>query len=77
VANQVSIEWNGDDVAHLSQWFFDSGGVVSEGDLLCELTQEKAAVEVRAPVGGVLTILVGKPDSEIPPGTVLAVIAEA
>lgn len=49
--------WEGGDEAALTNWFFDDGDTVNEGDLLCEVTVVKAAVEVRAPASGRLRIL--------------------
>ena len=49
--------WAGGEEAALTNWFFDDGDDVSEGDLLCEVTVVKAAVEIRAPASGRLRIL--------------------
>ena len=45
--------WEGDDEAALTNWFFDDGAAVAEGDLIAEVMVSKAAVEIRAPVGGI------------------------
>ena len=50
--------WEGDDEAALTNWFFDDGAAVAEGDLIAEVMVSKAAIEIRAPVGGRLTIRV-------------------
>jgi pyruvate/2-oxoglutarate dehydrogenase complex dihydrolipoamide acyltransferase (E2) component len=66
--------WDGVDEAALTNWFFDDGDRVSEGDLICEITVVKAAVEVRAPASGVLKILVPA-DAVVSKGERLAEIA--
>ena len=73
--NTVKIVWEGDDESLLSQWFFEDGADVEKGDVLCELMQEKVAVEVEAPVSGKLNIIISEPDSEIAPGTLIGEIS--
>ena len=38
----------------VSNWFVRPGSAVDAGDVLCEVQVEKVAVEVAAPVGGVV-----------------------
>ena len=71
----IRIVWEGDDESLLSQWFFEDGSDVEKGDVLCELMQEKVAVEVEAPVSGKLNIIISEPDSEIAPGTLIGEIS--
>lgn len=71
----IRIVWEGDDESLLSQWFFEDGADVEKGDVLCELMQEKVAVEVEAPVSGKLNIIISEPDSEITPGTLIGEIS--
>ena len=54
--NTTKLVWEGDGGSLLSQWFFEDGDDVEKGDLLCELMQEKVAVEVEAPVSGKLLL---------------------
>lgn len=72
VSGTVDVIWQGEDVAVLSQWFFDDGDMVAQGDVICELMQEKTVLEVDAPVTGKLSILTPTPDTEIHPQTILA-----
>ncbi len=50
--------WEGTDEATVTNWFFEEGASVTEGDLIAEVMVVKAAVEVRAPASGRLTIAV-------------------
>ena len=65
--------WDGTDEAALTNWFFEDGAVVSQGDLICEITVVKAALEVRAPTAGRLRILIPA-DTVIGKSATLAVI---
>jgi pyruvate/2-oxoglutarate dehydrogenase complex dihydrolipoamide acyltransferase (E2) component len=65
--------WDGTDEAAVTNWFFDDGALVSEGDLICEITVVKAALEVRAPTAGRLKILIPA-DRVIGKGATLAEI---
>ena len=65
--------WEGDDEAALTNWFFDDGAAVAEGDLIAEVMVSKAAVEIRAPVAGRLKILVAT-DTVVAKGDTLAEI---
>lgn len=67
------ILWEGDGPAVVAQWFFDTDDTVAAGDVLGELMQEKAVIEVQAPAAGRLTLF-ATPEQEIAPGTVLAVV---
>jgi pyruvate/2-oxoglutarate dehydrogenase complex dihydrolipoamide acyltransferase (E2) component len=50
--------WQETDEAVVTNWFFDDGATVSQGDLVAEVMLAKAAIEVRAPASGRLRILV-------------------
>ncbi len=65
--------WEGDEEAALTNWFFEDGAVVAEGDLIAEVMVSKAAIEIRAPVAGRLKILVGV-DAVVTKGVTLAEI---
>ena len=43
-----------DEEGVVSNWFVRPGTAVDPGDVLCEVQVEKVAVEVTAPVGGVV-----------------------
>jgi pyruvate/2-oxoglutarate dehydrogenase complex dihydrolipoamide acyltransferase (E2) component len=65
--------WDSTDEGSISNWFFDDGAAVAEGDLICEVMVAKAVVEVLAPASGRLKILVGT-DTVVAKGTTLAEI---
>jgi pyruvate/2-oxoglutarate dehydrogenase complex dihydrolipoamide acyltransferase (E2) component len=50
--------WDDDGEGSISSWFFSQGDRVEKGDLLAEVTKEKAANELLAPASGTLEILV-------------------
>jgi pyruvate/2-oxoglutarate dehydrogenase complex dihydrolipoamide acyltransferase (E2) component len=74
MSEATEIKWDGEGVAVLTQWFFDNGDSIAEGDVLCELMQEKTAFEVEAPVSGKLQITAAVIDAEILPGMTIALI---
>ena len=59
------------------EWFVPEGGAVKEGEPLLTVETDKAAVDLDAPVEGVLLRVVGEVDVEYPVGTTLAWIGEA
>lgn len=63
--------WSDTDQGSVSNWFFEDGATVREGDLICELMLAKAAVEIQAPAGGRLEI-VAPTDTIVTKGTTLA-----
>jgi pyruvate/2-oxoglutarate dehydrogenase complex dihydrolipoamide acyltransferase (E2) component len=69
------ILWQGDGAAVVSQWFFDDGDAVAEGDLVCELMQDKAIIEVNTPAAGKLHIA-AVADSEVASGALLGWISQ-
>jgi len=70
----IPISWEGDGPAVVTQWFFEDGDLVVKGDVVCELMQEKATIEVNAPADGRLAITASV-DAEIEPGTSIGSIA--
>jgi pyruvate/2-oxoglutarate dehydrogenase complex dihydrolipoamide acyltransferase (E2) component len=50
--------WDDDSEGAISSWFFAEGDAVNEGDLIAEVTNEKAASELLAPRSGTLNIVV-------------------
>ncbi|NQT52086.1 hypothetical protein HQ576_08545, partial [bacterium] len=63
--------------ATIGQWFLQEGDAVARGDLLFEAITDKAAVELKAEGGGVLRRILAAPNSVVPVGQVIALIAEA
>jgi pyruvate/2-oxoglutarate dehydrogenase complex dihydrolipoamide acyltransferase (E2) component len=55
--------WDDDSEGSISSWLFSEGDSVKEGDLIAEVTNEKAANELLAPASGRLNILVA---AEVP-----------
>jgi pyruvate/2-oxoglutarate dehydrogenase complex dihydrolipoamide acyltransferase (E2) component len=55
--------WDDDSEGSISAWFFSQGDSVQAGDLIAEVTNEKAASELLAPASGTLNILVA---AEVP-----------
>ena len=50
--------WDDDGEGSISSWFFADGDVVQKGDLIAEVTKEKATSELLAPAAGTLQIVV-------------------
>lgn len=57
----------------VSTWFVNEGQAVAEGQLLAEVQVDKVAVEVPAPVGGIIHLLVAE-DSAVNQGSPIATI---
>ena len=57
----------------VSTWFVSQGQRVSEGQLLSEVQVDKVSVEVPAPVGGVIHLLVAE-DEAVNQGSPIATI---
>lgn len=57
----------------VSTWFVTEGQAVSEGQLLAEVQVDKVSVEVPAPVGGVVHLLVVE-DEAVNQGSAIATI---
>jgi pyruvate dehydrogenase E2 component (dihydrolipoamide acetyltransferase) len=59
------------------EWFVAEGGTIKEGEPLLSVETDKAAVDVDAPISGVLLRIVGQVDEEYPVGATLAWIGKA
>src|SRR3972149_6856584 len=59
------------------RWLVDEGTKVKEDDLLVEILTDKAAMEMPAPVSGILAKIVAQPGQVVQVGEVLAVIEVA
>jgi pyruvate/2-oxoglutarate dehydrogenase complex dihydrolipoamide acyltransferase (E2) component len=55
--------WDDDSQGSISSWFFSEGDLVEKGDLIAEVTNEKAASELLAPAAGRLRIVIA---AEVP-----------
>ncbi|WP_026999982.1 2-oxoglutarate dehydrogenase complex dihydrolipoyllysine-residue succinyltransferase [Eisenibacter elegans] len=60
----------------ISQWFKQSGDMVSQDEPICELESDKAAFELPSEATGILTVLVAEGET-VAVGTVVASIAPA
>lgn len=66
--------WEEDSEAVITSWLFSEGAVVTEGQLIAEIMVEKVQYEVKAPVGGTLSIKEG-PEAVVSKGAKIAEIA--
>ncbi len=57
----------------VSTWFVTEGQSVSEGQLLAEVQVDKVSVEVPAPVGGIVHLVVAE-DEAVNQGSAIATI---
>jgi len=73
MVTRFKIKWLGEGEGVLSQWFFEDGGAVQEGDVLCEVMQDKVIIEVSAPTSGKLEVLSAE-DDELESGQTLGYI---
>ena len=60
--------------AEVVEWRVRAGDVVAEGDVIVDVTTEKANVEIPAPVGGTVVRIAGGPGDRIAVGAELAAI---
>ena len=60
----------------LLEWFVAEGGTIKEGEPLLTVETDKAAVDVDAPISGVMLRIVGQVDEEYAVGATLAWIGE-
>lgn len=60
------------DKGQIVSWLKQTGDRINSGDILLEVESDKATVEVEAIESGVLQILLGPSDGEIPVGAVIA-----
>jgi 2-oxoisovalerate dehydrogenase E2 component (dihydrolipoyl transacylase) len=63
--------------AEIVAWRVQPGDVVTEDDVLVEVMTEKAAVEVPAPVSGLIVATTGQPGDSVPVGSELVVLETA
>lgn len=60
----------------ISRWYVAEGGEVKKGDVLFEIETDKAAMEIDAPVSGILRDISGKEGIDIAVGSRVAMIYE-
>ncbi|MCB0164610.1 MAG: 2-oxo acid dehydrogenase subunit E2 [Anaerolineae bacterium] len=58
----------------LIEWFKAEGEAVTQGEPLMEIETDKAAVEIEAPVSGVLAHVTAQPGDKVPVGQTIALI---
>ena len=58
----------------LIEWFKAEGDTVTQGEPLMEIETDKAAVEIEAPVSGVLANVTAQPGDKVPVGQTIALI---
>ncbi len=61
----------------VERWLKDVGDPVAKGDVLCEITTDKATLEVESFHKGTLLKILAEPGTELPVGAPIAVIGEA
>lgn len=59
------------------EWKKGLGDSVHKGETICEVEAEKAVLDVAAPGDGVLRLVFAEVGVSLPPGTLLAVVANA
>ncbi|MBM4018634.1 MAG: 2-oxo acid dehydrogenase subunit E2 [Planctomycetes bacterium] len=65
------------EVSTVEKWLKAEGDTVSVGDVLCEITTDKATLEVESYYRGTLLRILAPTGKELPVGTLIAVIGEA
>src|SRR5688500_7247532 len=61
----------------LTTWLKREGDAVQQGEAVCEIETDKATVEIQAPASGRLRQVLIQAGTQVPPRTVVALIAEA
>jgi len=56
------------------EWHKESGATVALGEAVVLIETEKAATELEAPAAGMLEIVIGASDTEVPVGSVLGYV---
>lgn len=64
------------EAATIATWRKAEGDKVARGDILCEITTDKATLEVESTVQGTLLKIIGQPGQELPVNTVIAVVGD-
>ena len=62
--------------ATIESWRKAEGDKVSRGDILCEITTDKATLEVESTVQGTVLKIIGQPGQELPVNALIAVVGD-
>lgn len=62
----------GMETGKVSQWFVEEGARVQKGQAIFEIETDKAAMEIEAPVSGIIREMVSGEGAEVPVGSVVA-----
>ena len=60
--------------AEISEWMFDEGEQVTEGEVLVVISTTKTSLEIEAPSGGILAKINSREGQLVEIGTVLGII---
>ena len=60
--------------AEISEWMFDEGEQVTEGEVLVVISTTKTSLEIEAPSGGILVKINSREGELVEIGTVLGII---
>ena len=62
--------------ATLERWIKQEGDAVTPGEILCEITTDKATLEVESTHKGTLVMIVARRGQEVPVGALIAVVGD-
>lgn len=62
----------GMETGRVSQWFVEEGATVKKGQAIFEIETDKAAMEIEAPVSGIIRDMLSEEGKEVPVGSVVA-----
>jgi pyruvate dehydrogenase E2 component (dihydrolipoamide acetyltransferase) len=64
------------EVSTIERWLKQEGDAVAPGEVLCEITTDKATLEVESYYRGTLLRILAQPGTELPVGSVIAVVGD-
>ena len=64
------------DTSTIERWLKKEGDAVTTGDILCEITTDKATLEVESYYKGTLLKIVAAEGTELPVGALIAVVGD-
>ena len=64
------------ETCRIVKWHKKKGDTVSQGDILCEVETDKAAIDIEAPAGGIVLDIFFEDDTEAPLLTPIAAIGK-
>jgi len=56
------------------KWFKRGGENIKKGEVLCEISTDKAILEIESPVSGIFSKVIIKEGEQVPVDTVIAII---